>query len=230
MNDFEKRVVERLFELKDEKYKEFSSALIPGVDVDCVIGVRTPDMRRLAREFYHSGDYEDFLDSLPHKYHEKYFIHAMLIEQIKDFDEVVRKTELLLPFVNNWAVCDSFSPKCFAKNKEKLIKKIRVWLRASDTYTVRFALKMLMTHFLDADFKTEFLDIAAEVKSDEYYIKMMQAWYFATALAKQYSYAVKYLEANRLSAWVHNKTIQKAVESLRISDEKKVYLKSLKVK
>lgn len=230
MDSFEEKLIQKLFSLKDKAFKDFSCKLIPNVDENSVIGVRTPDMRRLARAVYRNGGYESFLASPLHRYHEEYFIHAMLIEQIKDFDKAVAETERLLPFVNNWAVCDSFSPKCFKTNKEKLLKKIRLWLGVSDTYTVRFALKMLMTHFLDEDFKPEYLELAAGVKSEEYYIMMMQAWYFATALAKQYDFAAKYLEEKRLSVWVHNKTIQKAVESYRITPEQKTYLKSLKIK
>lgn len=230
MENFEKRLINELKALRDEGFKEFNCKLIPNVDKNSVIGVRTPDMRKLAKTLYREGGYECFLADLPHKYHEEYFIHAMLIEQIKDFDEAVVQTEKFLPFVNNWAVCDSLSPKCFGKHKEELLNKIRLWLCATDTYTVRFSLKMLMTHFLDADFQPEYLELAANVDSEEYYIKMMQSWYFATALAKQYGSAVEYLNSNRLPVWIHNKTIQKAVESYRITDSRKSYLKGLRIK
>lgn len=230
MESFEEKLRKELFSRKDEAYKEFSCKLFPGVDKTLVIGVRTPDMRKIAKSLFREGGYEGFLASLPHKYHEENFIHAMLIEQMKDFDSVVFELERFLPFVDNWAVCDTFSPKCFGKNKERLIEKIRQWLSADDTYTVRFALRMLMSHFLDGDFKSEYLELAAGVHSEEYYIKMMQAWYFATALAKQYDFSVEYLKRRILPVWVHNKTIQKAVESYRITDEQKSFLKGLKIK
>lgn len=230
MDSFEEKLIEHLFDHKDDKYKEFTCKLIPTIDRDSVIGVRTPDMRKLAKSLVRAGGYEGFVNSLPHKYHEENFVHAAIIEQIKDFDTAVAETERFLPYINNWAVCDSFSPKCFAKNKVLLLERIRQWLNADDTYTVRFAIGMLMSHYLDGDFEPEYLLLVSGVMSDEYYIKMMQAWYFATALAKQYDSSVKFIEERRLSVWVHNKTIQKAVESYRITDEQKDYLKSLRIK
>lgn len=230
MEGFEKKLIEKLFALRDEAYCEFSSKLIPNVEKARVIGVRTPDIRKLAKTLYREGGYGDFLASLPHKYHEENLVHAMLIEQMKGFDCTVSELERFLPFVDNWAVCDTFSPKCFKKNRERLLERLRLWLCAKDTYTVRFALRMLMSHFLDEDFKPEYLELASSVKSEEYYLMMMQAWFFATALAKQYDFALRYLEEKRLSVWVHNKTVQKAVESYRITPEQKVYLKSLKIK
>lgn len=230
MDGFEEKLIEKLFALRDEAYCEFSSKLIPNVEKARVIGVRTPDLRKLAKTLYREGGYEDFLASLPHKYHEENLVHAMLIEQMKDFDCTVSELERFLPFVDNWAVCDTFSPRCFKKNRERLLERLRLWLCAKDTYTVRFALRMLMSHFLDEDFKPEYLELALSVKSEEYYLMMMQAWFFATALAKQYDFALRYLEEKRLSVWVHNKTVQKAVESYRITPEQKAYLKSLKIK
>lgn len=230
MDSFEEKVISSLFALQDIDYREFDRKLIPTVDPSTIIGVRTPDLRKLSKELFREGGYETFLSALPHKYHEENFVHAMLIEQIKDFSKAVNETEKFLPFVTNWAVCDSFSPKCFKKNKALLLEKIRQQLNSNDTYTVRFAIKMLMTHFLDDDFSDEYLALVAGVSSEEYYIMMMQAWYFATALAKQYESTLPVLENRVLSVWVHNKTIQKASESFRVTDEHKAYLKTLKRK
>ena len=228
MEAFEEKVVSSLFALQDIKYKEFDQRLIPTVDPSTVIGVRKPDLRKLAKELFKESRYEAFLSALPHRYHEENFIHAMLIEQMKEFPKVIEETEKFLPYITNWEVCDSFSPKCFKKNKAFLLERIRQWLVSSDEYTVRFAVKMLMTHFLDDGFSKEYLMLVANVSSEEYYVRMMQAWFFATALAKQYDETLALLESNVLPVWVHNKTIQKAVESYRISDEQKQYLRTLK--
>lgn len=230
LNATEERILTELFKLKDEEYKEFHCKLVPNVPKDSVIGVRTPALRALSKKIFREDDYEAFLSSLPHKYHEEYSIHGMIIEQIKSFDDALFETERFLPFVGDWAICDSFSPKCFKKNKARLLEKIKEWLTSNKTYTIRFAIKMLMTHFLDENFSSEYLKLVFEVHSDEYYIKMMQAWFFATALAKQYDEALSVLENNLLDVWVHNKTIQKAVESFRISNEQKAFLKTLRRK
>lgn len=230
LNAAEEKVLTKLFELKDETYKEFNCKLIPNISKDSVIGVRTPELRKLAKKMFKENEYEDFLSSLPHKYHEEYSIHGMIIEQIKSFDEALFETERLLPFIEDWAICDSFSPKCFKTDKSRLLEKIREWLSSKETYTVRFAMRMLMTHFLDEDFSSEYLKLVFDVHSDEYYIKMMQAWFFATALAKQYEPTLSVLKNNLLDVWVHNKTIQKAVESFRITDEQKAFLKTLRRK
>ena len=228
MEAFEEKVVSSLFALQDIKYKEFDQRLIPTVDPSTVIGVRKPDLRKLAKVLFKESRYEAFLSTLPHRYHEENFIHAMLIEQMKEFPKAIEETEKFLPYITNWEVCDSFSPKCFKKNKAFLLERIRQWLVSSDEYTVRFAVKMLMTHFLDDGFSKEYLMLVANVSSEEYYVRMMQAWFFATALAKQYDETLALLESNVLPVWVHNKTIQKAVESYRISDEQKQYLRTLK--
>ena len=228
MEAFEEKVVSSLFALQDIKYKEFDQRLIPTVDPSTVIGVRKPDLRKLAKVLFKESVYEAFLSALPHRYHEENFIHAMLIEQMKEFSKAIEETEKFLPYITNWEVCDSFSPKCFKKNKAFLLERIRQWLVSSDEYTVRFAVKMLMTHFLDDGFSKEYLMLVANVSSEEYYVRMMQAWFFATALAKQYDETLALLESNVLPVWVHNKTIQKAVESYRISDEQKQYLRTLK--
>lgn len=228
MDTFEEKVIPSLFALQDIKYREFDQKLIPTVDPSTVIGVRKPDLRKLAKVLFKESRYEAFLSALPHRYHEENFIHAMLIEQMKEFPKVIEETEKFLPYITNWVVCDSFSPKCFKKNKAFLLERIRQWLVSSDEYTVRFAVKMLMTHFLDDGFSKEYLMLVANVSSEEYYVRMMQAWFFATALAKQYDETLALLKSNVLPVWVHNKTIQKAVESYRISDEQKQYLRTLK--
>lgn len=230
METFEEKAQRLLFENRDEKYRDFNSKLIPEIDRNLVIGVRVPKIREIAKALFNEGGYEEFLLSLPHKFHEENLLHAMIVERFKDFEKAVFETERFLPYIDNWAVCDCFSPKCFRKNKDRLLEKIKLWLNADDVYTVRFAMKMLMTYFLDDDFKEEYLNLVCSIQSDEYYIKMMQAWFFATALAKQYETAVPILENHILSPWVHNKTIQKAIESFRVTDEHKAYLRTLKQK
>ena len=222
-------IQERLFALQDEKYREFNAALIPTVPKETVIGVRTPAIRGLAKELKGTAQAEEFMKTLPHEYYEENNLHAALIEHIKDLDACMEALEHFLPYVDNWATCDTMRPKALAKNKEKLMEQILVWLRSEHTYTVRFAIGMLMSHFLDEDFREEYLALAASVHSEEYYIRMMQAWYFATALAKQYEAALPYIQQRRLEPWVHNKSIQKARESFRVSDERKEYLKTLKI-
>lgn len=221
---------EELFSMQDETYRQFSSKLMPTVDFETVIGVRTPDIRKLAKRIGKSDDMEIFMGDLPHKYYEENNIHSALIESIKDYDECVKQINRFLPFVDNWATCDMMRPKVFIKNKDKLIEQIKIWITDRNTYTVRFGIGMLMTHFLDDDFKPEYMEMACSIESEEYYINTMMAWFFATALAKQYESTLPILLENRLSPWVHNKTIQKAVESNRISPQTKEYLKTLKIK
>ena len=219
----------RLFALQDEGYRDFHAALIPTVDKGLVIGVRSPALRALAKELKGTEVAAAFMEELPHRYYEENNLHAALIGHIRDFEPCLAAVERFLPWVDNWATCDRMNPKALAKDKAALLEHIRLWLQSGHTYTVRFGMGMLMNHFLEEDFREEYLALVASVRSEEYYVRMMQAWYFATALAKQYEAAVTYLEQRRLGAWVHNKTIQKARESYRISDEQKEYLKSLKV-
>ncbi len=221
-------MTERLFKLQDRKYGDFTAALIPTIERERIIGVRTPALRTLAKGIKDHTDTPAFLNTLPHKYYEENNLHGFLICEIKDFDECIAALNTFLPYVDNWATCDSLCPKCFKKNTAKLIPHIERWLNSKHTYTVRFGIEMLMTYFLDEHFKAEYLLRVSQVKSSEYYINMMIAWYFATALAKQYDSAIPYLENGVLSPWVHNKTIQKARESYRIRDEQKNYLKTLK--
>lgn len=222
-------IQQQLFALQDEKYRDFNAALMPTVPKETVIGVRTPAIRGLAKELKGTAQAEEFMKTLPHEYYEENNLHAALIEHIKDIDACLEALERFLPYVDNWATCDIMRPKALAKNKEKLMERILVWLRSEHTYTVRFAMGMLMSHFLDEDFREEYLALVAAVRSEEYYIRMMQAWYFATALAKQYEAALPYIQQRRLDPWVHNKSIQKARESFRVSDERKEYLKTLKI-
>lgn len=219
-----------LFILADEDYKKFHSKLIPNISPDKIIGIRTPILRKISKEIYKSSDKDLFLNSLPHEYYEENNLHAMLIEQIKDYDTAVRRTEEFLPYIDNWATCDIFSPPVFKKYPAELYKKIKLWLRSEHTYTKRFAITKLMSLYLDENFKEEHLSLVSEIRSDEYYVNMAIAWYFATALAKQYKASLPYLANHKLNTWAHNKTIQKAVESYRISSEQKEYLKTLKIK
>ena len=221
-------IQKELFSLQDKEYMKFLSKLTPNVSEDTIIGVRIPKIRKLAKKLVKNNEYEDFLKELPHKYYDENLLHGAIISESKDFEKCIKLLDNFLPFVDNWAVCDTISPKIFKKYKKELIEKIKEWSQSDKTYTCRFGVEMLMTHFLDEDFKKEYLEVVADIHSDEYYVKMVVAWFFATALAKQWDYAVIYLEDNRLDVWVHNKTIQKARESLRISLEKKEYLKKLK--
>ena len=223
-------IQQRLFALRDEKNAAFMAKLVPNIEKETILGVRTPDMRKLAKELYQTADVDSFLAELPHTWFEENGLHSFLIEQIRDFDRCLAETERFLPFVDNWATCDSMRPKCFQKHKTELLEHIRAWLTSDQTYTIRFGVEMLMTHFLDGDFDPVYLEWVADLRSEEYYVNMMIAWYFATALAKQYEAAVPFLEQNRLERWTHNKTIQKAVESYRISEERKASLKTLRRK
>ena len=217
-------VVEELFNKQDLKYREMIIRIIPNVEEKRIIGVRTPILKDMAKHID-----ESFLDTLPHFYFEENQLHSFAISLIKDYKASIKRVNDFLPYIDNWATCDQLSPKVFKKHKEELIKEIKKWLKSKHIYTVRFAIEMLMTYFLDEDFKEEYLELVSNIKSEEYYLNMMIAWYFATALAKQYDSSIIYIKEKRLSPWVHNKTIQKAVESYRISDEQKVYLKTLKI-
>ena len=221
---------ERLFAMQNKQYAAFKAKLTPGVPMESFIGIRVPVLRKFAKEFIKEKECEVFLHQLPHQYYDENMLHGLLISQVKDYEECIRLTDSFLPFVDNWAVCDIMSPKVFAKHKEALLAKVRSWSKSSHIYTCRFGLEALMRHYLDNEFKEEYLNIAASVKSEEYYVKMMVAWFFATALAKQWDQAIPYIEQNRLAPWTHNKTIQKAIESYRITPEQKEYLRTLKIK
>ena len=222
-------IIKRLNALQDTKYRDFQSKLIPDTKAE-FIGVRTPELRKLAKELIKEGKTDNFLSALPHKYFDENQLHAFIISGIKDFNMCVKEVERFLPYVDNWATCDQMSPKVFKKEKKALLPYINKWLKSGKTYTVRFGMGMLMQHFLGEDFAVEYAEKVACVKSDEYYIKMMQAWYFATALAKNYDEVLPFIENKTLEKWTHNKTIQKSIESYRITDEQKAYLKTLKIK
>lgn len=224
------KITKILIENQDIVYRDFQIKLTPGISTETCIGVRVPVCREIAKKII-KEDMEavsDFIKILPHDYYDENMIHGILISEFKNFDDSLEEVEKFLPYVDNWAVCDIMSPKCFKKNKEKLLQYIKKWVKSDKTYTVRFGIEMLMKYFLDEDFKEEFLEIPAEITSNEYYINMMIAWYFATALAKQWEAAFQIIKKNRLPKWTHNKTIQKAIESYRISDEHKEILRKLK--
>ncbi|MDD5993817.1 MAG: DNA alkylation repair protein [Clostridiales bacterium] len=217
-----------LRELQDLKYRDFHSNLMPGIDKEDIIGIRMPVLRKFAGNFAKTEDAKAFLKDIPHRYYEENNLHMMLIGKIREFDRCLQETIDFLPFVNNWATCDFPAPKCFAKNKEKLLPYIEKWLDSGKTYTIRYGIGMLMRLYLDEDFDSRYPEMVAKIQSEEYYVEMMIAWYFATALAKQWDAVIGYLEQEKLSDSVHRKTIQKAVESYRITDEQKIYLRSLR--
>ena len=221
-------ILEKLYSMQDENYALFQAKLTPNIPPEKFIGVRVPECRRLAKTLSKESDISAFLDSLPHSYYDENILHALLISEIKDYDKCIYELERFLPYVDNWAVCDIISPKPFKKHKDTLIVKIKEWSASNHTYTCRFGLRMLMSHFLDEDFKPEYLDIPASINSDEYYINMMKAWFFATALAKQWETTLPYVQERKLDEWTHKKTIQKAIESYRITKEQKDLLKTLR--
>ena len=221
---------EKLYDRQDLKYRDFQVKLIPGMEPEKMIGVRTPDLRKIAKQMAKREDIGEFLENLPHEFFDENQAHAFVISELKDYGRCVHEVERFLPFVDNWATCDQMSPKVFKKHRPELLDSIKEWIRSEHTYTVRFAVGMLMQHYLDEDFDPAYPEMVAAVQSEEYYIRMMIAWYFATALAKQYEAVLPYIEERRLEPWTHNKTIQKAVESYRITPEQKEYLKSLKVR
>lgn len=222
-------IAAELFRLQDKKYAAFQAKLIPTVETSRIIGVRTPELRAFAKKLVNDEDTASFLMSLPHRYFDEDQLHAFVISLEKKFDKCIAEVEAFLPFIDNWATCDQLSPKAFKKEPEKLLPYICTWIKSDKVYTVRFAIGMLMEHFLDARFDTKYADMVAAVRSEEYYINMMIAWYFATALAKQYASVLPYLEGKKLDDRTHNKAIQKSMESYRITAEQKAYLKTLKV-
>ena len=219
-----------LISMQDEKYRAFQVKLFPTVDPQTVIGVRTPDLRSYAKKLLKEEGISAFLSDLPHRYFDENQLHAFIISEIKDYGKCMGEVNRFLPYVDNWATCDQMSPKVFKKNRPQLLKQIRIWLKSDKTYTIRFAIGMLMEHYLDDAFDISYPEVVAVIRSDEYYVNMMIAWYFATALAKQYDEILPFIENRRLDVWTHNKAIQKAIESYRITPEQKEYLKRLKVK
>lgn len=229
MNDIINEIETELFALQDEKYRDFNASLVPTLDKSSFIGVRSPELRKLAKKYAKDERIETFLSAFPHKYQEENTLHGFIISLEKDFDKAIAEIERFLPYINNWAVCDGISPKVFAKNKPELLEYIKKWIKSDETYTVRFAIGMLMRHFLDEEFETWQMELVISVDSEEYYIRMMQAWYMATALAKQYDAAFEVIRAKKLPKQTHNKSIQKAVESYRITDERKEILKGYRI-
>ena len=221
-------ITEQLFSLQDIQYRQFHSKLMPTVAPEVIIGVRTPELRRLAKKLAKTPEAEEFLHELPHQYYEENNFHGFLIEEVKDFDACIDELNKFLPYVDNWATCDMMSPKVVKKDLKKLYEWIKVWVDSKETYTVRFGVNMLMKYYLDEAFLPEYPELVASIQSEEYNVKMVAAWYFATALAKQYEQIVPYLTEERLDVWIHNKTIQKAIESYRITKEQKAYLRTIK--
>ena len=224
MNELQKR----LFELQDIKYKEFHSKLMPGIDPDSVIGIRVPVLRAFAKSYAKTEETGAFIQTLPHQYYEENNLHLMIVNAEKDYDTCLEQVKVFLPYINNWATCDMPLPKCYANHKKELLKEIPQWLASGQTYIMRYGMGVLMNLYLDEEFQPEYLEWVTAVRSEEYYVNMMIAWYLATALAKQWDVTIPYLEEKRLPEWVHKKTIQKAIESYRITPEQKVYLRSLK--
>ncbi len=228
MSEFTERIRADLFGLQDMVYHDFQAKLIPNIDEGNVIGVRTPPLRKYARKLAKNPQSREFLEELPHRYYDENNLHAFLVEQEKDYGECLQKVERFLPYVDNWATCDMMSPKVFAKHTDELLGEIRRWIASGETYTVRFGIGMLMRYYFDDKFRTEYLDLVADLRPGEYYIDMMVAWYFATALAKQYDAVLPYFEKERLPLWTHNKAIQKACESYRVTVEEKRVLRKFK--
>ena len=229
MSDIGERIQASLREMQDVGYKDFHAKLIPTVAPETIIGVRTPELRRYARKLAKDPQIGDFLAQLPHQYYDENNVHAFVVEQIKDYGECLAQTERFLPYIDNWATCDMMAPKVFAKHKAELLESVRRWIASSETYTIRYGVGMLMRFYLEEDFRQEYLQWVADINSEEYYVNMMRAWYFATALAKQYEAVIPYLEEKRLDGWTHNKAIQKACESYRVTAEQKKYLSGFKV-
>ena len=240
------KIQKKLYELQDKKFADFQSSLIPTIDKKDIIGVRTADIKKLAKDILiddsYKGEKDKFLKSLPHKYFDEMQLHIFLLNQEKDTDLCLKQINIFLPYIDNWATCDQLSPSCLKKDKKLLLKYIDKWIKSKKAYEVRFAIKMLMSHFLDEDFDKKYLDVVAKINypytgdeisvtlcPDKYYVEMMIAWYFATALAKQYKETLPYIKNKKLNEWTHNKTIQKAVESYRLTDEQKNSLRKFKM-
>ena len=218
-----------LEENEEVSYGDFQSKLCPTVSRETILGIRVPKLRKFAKELLVSGCVDDFFDDLPHKYYDENILHAILLSELKNYDELVERIDDFLPYVDNWAVCDGISPKIFSKNRESLLEKVKMWMSSDDIYTIRFGVGVLMRQYLTDDFDREFLEWPVSIVSEEYYVNMMLAWFYATALTKRWDEAILYVRDYRLGRWVHNKTIQKACESLAIGEEKKEYLKQFRI-
>ena len=223
-------VQKRLFEMQDAEYRDFHAKLVPTMEKTKFIGIRTPMLRKFAKKFGKTEESEIFLQVLPHQYYEENNLHGLLIEQIRDYDKCLEELERFLPFIDNWATCDLLALHMMKKHRDIFIREVFRWIESDQPYTIRFGIGMLMRHYLDEEFKTEYPEKVAAIRSEEYYVNMMRAWYFATALAKQYEKVLPFLEKSQMDVWTHNKTIQKAIESYRITSEQKEYLRTLRIK
>lgn len=223
-------VRKRLFEMQDTGYRDFHARLILTVEKEKIIGIRTPILRKFAKEFGKTEESELFLKVLPHQYYEENNLHGLLIEQIRDYDKCLEELERFLPFIDNWATCDLLALHMMKKHWDIFIREVFRWIESDQPYTIRFGISMLMRHYLDEEFKTEYPEKVAAIRSEEYYVNMMRAWYFSTALAKQYENVLPFLEKRQMDVWTHTKTIQKAIESYRITSEQKEYLRTLRIK
>ena len=230
LKEVQKKVQRELFELQDLKYRDFHAKLIPTMEKEKIIGVRTPALRGFAKKFGKTEESKLFIKKLPHQYYEENNLHGLLIEQIKDYDECLVELKRFLPYIDNWATCDLLALRLVKKHLDVFIKEIYKFMESEHTYIIRFGISMLMKYYLEDEFNIEYPDKVADIRSEEYYVNMMRAWYFATALAKQYEQIIPFIEKKRLDVWTHNKTIQKAIESYRITDEQKTYLRTLKIK
>lgn len=222
-------ISDRLFKLQDEKYRELQIRILPNLNPETIIGVRTPELRKIAKEMIRE-EYDSYLKELPHEYFDENQLHAFIISKLKDYNECIKYVNDFLPYVDNWATCDQLSPKSFKRHTNELLNEIKKWINSKKTYKIRFGIGMLMQYYLDSNFKKDYLEMVSSIESDQYYVNMMIAWYFATALSKQYDSTITYIENKKLDKWVHNKTIQKAVESHRITEEQKEYLKKFRIK
>lgn len=230
MSDTVLSLREKLFELRDLKYRDFHSRLIPSVPKEQVIGIRTPVLRKFAKEYAKTEEAAEFIKILPHGYYEENNLHMLIISGIRDYEVCIAEIERFLPFIDNWATCDMPVPRCFYENKEDVLERAKGWIKSDEAFTVRYGIGVLMSMFLDEDFDSVYPKLVASVRSEQYYVNMMIAWYFATALAKRWEEVIPFIEKRQLDKWTHNKAIQKAVESYRITSEQKAYLKSLKIK
>ncbi len=230
MSDTVLSLREKLFELRDLKYRDFHSRLIPSVPKEQVIGIRTPVLRKFAKEYAKTEEAAEFIKILPHEYYEENNLHMLIISAIRDYEMCIAEIERFLPFIDNWATCDMPVPRCFYENKEDVLERAKGWIKSDEAFTVRYGIGVLMSMFLDEDFDPVYPRLVASVRSEQYYVNMMIAWYFATALAKKWDEVIPFIEKRQLDKWTHNKAIQKAVESYRITSEQKAYLKSLKIK
>lgn len=224
------KIVKILFQNQDLKYRDFHSSLVPNVEKERFIGVRTPVLRKLAKEMVKDGSYKDFIKELPHYYYEENTLHSCILSLLKDLDELINELDIFLPYIDNWATCDLLRPKAFEKDQKRILDKVKEWIHTKDIYSIRFGIVTLLSFYLDEFFCKEINEIVLNIKSDDYYVNMAIAWYFSYALIKQYDMTIDIFKMYKLDKWVHNKSIQKAIESFRISDDKKIYLRSLKVK